>query len=565
MLTLSAFQLLPPHAVKMIVDHVAGCSRLRYDRISNDLDEYKLLQMPLLWVCHNFRAFVYARFCSKYGLHLRDDKSEAVILRLSWPLCLRKIDYPTHRLAKDLYLNLELWSIYTGKAVQLLSSVPYEGCALLLVRQLAINLRLYEERRHVLRGQSPTSFDVYPPDTTANIAAFVKRVKQMAPNIRQVDVSPDFFAESLLRQCNTHLMDLIQQLYGIVKARTAITHGCGLLVEYLDLEPIRDLVHVTYRINATASRIMPLVRCSAQTLQSLELSGIVCMDYTTLVRDPDSGGRWVEYPRLHTLRLNSEYENAISRNSIPNGATPFPKLRCLRIRRAYPFGDDALFRGNAATLEYLEIKLDRRIVAILERHNVFTPTSHPKLKCVNLRLPIIPIMRVFDSAAEYLHFALSIASEAPVRTISGLSHFDTTFSQELVMFGNHANIQILYLSEVTLSIWDVISLIKSLPLLSDLQTLAPSLPALPRGISSTKLPEYMHSTYAPMGERFQCWHICHSSNCKYSRPTTCILLLALVCPNFDCASVYQTHREQFMKEMKKQIAEPRFILWFRWV
>ncbi|KAJ2459878.1 hypothetical protein GGF42_001191 [Coemansia sp. RSA 2424] len=102
MLTLSAFQILPEHIVKLIVDHVAGCSRLHYDDTYKDSDEYNLLQMPLLWVCHNFRAFVYARFCGKCELQLDEGRDGYVDSRHSWPSCLRKLDYPTHHLAKKL-------------------------------------------------------------------------------------------------------------------------------------------------------------------------------------------------------------------------------------------------------------------------------------------------------------------------------------------------------------------------------------------------------------------------------------------------------------------------------
>ncbi|KAJ2336548.1 hypothetical protein GGI00_000768 [Coemansia sp. RSA 2681] len=86
--------------VKLIVDHIAGCSRLYYADIDMGLEEYNLLQMPLLWVCHNFRAFVYARFCGTCKLKLDEDRDSYVDSRYSWPLCLSKIDYPTHHLAK---------------------------------------------------------------------------------------------------------------------------------------------------------------------------------------------------------------------------------------------------------------------------------------------------------------------------------------------------------------------------------------------------------------------------------------------------------------------------------
>ncbi|KAJ2327020.1 hypothetical protein GGI00_004578, partial [Coemansia sp. RSA 2681] len=295
------------HIVEMVVNHVAGCSRLQFDGVTNESDEYKLLQMPLLWVCHNFRAFVYARFCDKYTLQLRKSRGKLSYSRVSWPSCLRKIDYPTHHLAKHVLYEVSIKSIFSGRETQQLSNAPYEGCAFPLVRQIEIRLRFDDTQWPMSKNYTSKGFDRYPPGAAANIAAFIQRVKQMAPDIRKVDVV-SYSAEALVKRCDIHAVDLVQQLYGIVETKTAITGNCRLLVEYLDLEPIRSLVNVDYRINATSSRIMPLIRRSAQTLQSLELSEIVRVDYTELIRDPDSGGKWMEYPCLHTLRLFSEYE-----------------------------------------------------------------------------------------------------------------------------------------------------------------------------------------------------------------------------------------------------------------
>ncbi|KAJ2458277.1 hypothetical protein GGF42_002171 [Coemansia sp. RSA 2424] len=557
--TLSAFQLLPEHIVKLIVDHVAGCSRLRYDGISKNTDKYSLLQMPLLWVCHNFRTFVHARFCSKCELQLEEGRDEYVGSRRSWPLCLRKLNYPTHHLATGLYLDLSIWSIYSGKALQWLSSVPYEGCTFPHVRQLTIGLYLDDEFKQLNENRPPPSLDSYPPETAANIAAFVQRVKQVAPDIRKVDVWAYSNAEDLIKRRDIHIVDLIQQLYDIVEVKTAITRDSVVLVEYLDLEPIRDLVRVTYRIDAISSRIMQLIRRSAQTLQSLDLTAVAHIDYTELIRDPDSGGRWMEYPCLHKLRLFSDYEMAILRGSISNGAVPFPQLRWLAMRQAYPFGDDVLFRGNAATLEYLEILPDPELVAILKRHNVFTPTSHPKLQCVNINLRFSDARRAFPTASEYLQFTLSIAPRASVLTIPCLPSFGSRLTMELEMLGNHDNIQVLSLYSATLSFWDVVNLIKSLPLLSDLETGDPTMDELPQGITLAQLPEYARSTYAPMGKRFRCWHISFSPSTRLGNLATCVLVLALICPNFDYAAVDGRHCERFMEVMKGMISEPGFI------
>ncbi|KAJ2459562.1 hypothetical protein GGF42_001392 [Coemansia sp. RSA 2424] len=351
----------------------------------------------------------------------------------------------------------------------------------------------------------------------------------------------------------------MQQLYDIVKVKTAITHDCLLLVEYLDLGPIRNLVHVDYRIEATSSRIMPLIRRSAQTLQSLELFGIAHVDYTELIRDPDSGGRWMEYPCLHTLGLYPEYETVLSRNSISNGAVPFPRLRRVEMRWAYPFGDDVLFRGNAATLECLDIVLNPEMVAMLRQRNVFTPTSHPRLKCVNINSRFSDAPSAFAAASEYLQFVLSIAPRTSVLTIPCLSSFGGTLTMELEMLGSHDSLQFLSLYSATLSFWDIVNLIKSLPLLLDLETGDPTMDMLPQDVTLARLPEYARSTYAPMGKRFRCWHICYTPTGNYEEIATCILLLALICLIFEYVPVlYVPECCKLRDEMMNQIAMPGF-------
>ncbi|KAJ2864669.1 hypothetical protein GGH94_002759 [Coemansia aciculifera] len=123
---------------------------------------------------------------------------------------------------------------------------------------------------------------------------------------------------------------------------------------------------------------------------------------------------------------------------------------------------------------------------------------------------------------------------------------------------NYVSIQVLALPRVRLSFWGAVYLIKSLPLLSDLHTRAPIRGEIPQGVADADLPEYVRSAYAPMGRRSRCWHIAYHSIYDNVDLVTSILLLALICPNFDYAAVYKDDRESFMKEMRKQIADPRF-------
>ncbi|KAJ1908700.1 hypothetical protein LPJ71_003822, partial [Coemansia sp. S17] len=60
MRTFSPLQLLPPHVVEPVVNHVVGSSRLLANGIDCYSLEYKMLLLPLLSVCHNIRAIAHA-------------------------------------------------------------------------------------------------------------------------------------------------------------------------------------------------------------------------------------------------------------------------------------------------------------------------------------------------------------------------------------------------------------------------------------------------------------------------------------------------------------------------
>ncbi|KAJ2056267.1 hypothetical protein GGI17_006285 [Coemansia sp. S146] len=562
--------LLPPHVVKLIVDHVAASSRLRFDGITTDSEEYRLLQVPLLWVCHNFRAFVHQRFCRVYELTLEDDQDRAETRHYSWPTRCKELDYPTHHLAKELQVKLDIKSVYSGKALQLLSDTPYEGRSFPLVRKLSFELTSDSDGNYYwepvcddLRDDdddddTPKTHYVCPPNTVANIIAFVQRIKKMAPAVSEIDVTHVGDAERLLQRCNVHVSDLVQQLFDIVERRTVISRDNYSMVMCLDLEPIRDLVHLECSLDTDSKDLLPLIRRSTQTLQFLGLD-VGDVETTGAVRDPDSGD-YLEYPCLHTLIIRLFRNPWPSQEAFSKDIVLFPRLLRLTVSYRYPFGDDLPFRGNSGTLEYLELRLLPETVSILKKYRVFTPTSHPNLKCVKLNMPLRRVPDIFATATEYMQFVLSIGPGASVREITESTEYPEEHTLALSMLKDHGCIQILSFPYTIMSLWEAISLVKSLPLLSDLTTKAPVLGELPQGVGLPELPSSICATYAPMGKRFRCWHICTYWNEKvdYIKLATCILSLALACPNFDYAAVDGDHRETFMKGMQEKIDEPEF-------
>ncbi|KAJ2886428.1 hypothetical protein IWW38_005228, partial [Coemansia aciculifera] len=196
----------------------------------------------------------------------------------------------------------------------------------------------------------------------------------------------------------------------------------------MDVRPIISLTSIRYQVkiyDSTVSRIVFLARRSSHCLQHLQIwTCDAGLDFMTLIRNKNM--QWVNYPRLQTLKISTpKRSTAALRNAVSGErVVPFPCLRHLGIHRAYPFGDDVLFRGNAKTLESLRIEPNAQLVRILKTHSVFLePASHPNLRCVNIAYLTSKRTSVFShNPAAYLDFVLNIGGPSvAVRTIPGLS------------------------------------------------------------------------------------------------------------------------------------------------
>ncbi|KAJ1814829.1 hypothetical protein LPJ60_005919, partial [Coemansia sp. RSA 2675] len=277
---------------------------------------------------------------------------------------------------------------------------------------------------------------------------------------------------------------------------------CDEMGRYLNLDLIRDLVSFSSSLGTQTDQVLSLVRRNARTLQRLDLDIYHATDISGLLQDLDSG-KHVEYPHLHTLKLGSTPKYQSLHAMTITRAILFPCLRQLQVKPYYPFGDDVLFRGNAATLESMKLALHQETVDILRKYNVFRPTSHPRLQCVSLFPTQRRVAKDFAQAGSYLEFVLSIAPGAAVRQITDVSVYEQDIAPALHTFGNYACIQVLLFPHTSLTIWDVIALVRSLPLLSELRTGLPKLGESIPGVSTTDLPEYVCSNYAPLGSRFR--------------------------------------------------------------
>ncbi|KAJ2871237.1 hypothetical protein GGH93_004969 [Coemansia aciculifera] len=198
-------------------------------------------------------------------------------------------------------------------------------------------------------------------------------------------------------------------------------------------------------------------------------------------------GGYVQYPCLQSFKLCGPQGLGESQRPVFPDAVPFPSLRRLHIGYVYPFGDDTMFRGNAATLDSLILSPSPGTLRILREYRVFTLVSHPSMHYVRVELNFDSEPNFFGTNTEYMQFVLSIGPSAPVRTVFDRLN-NPAMQSILSVLGEYTSIQVLKLGLLRLSLWEVIALVKSLPLLSDLYTSIPAIEQWPTGAPSTNDP-----------------------------------------------------------------------------
>ncbi|KAJ2467503.1 hypothetical protein GGI03_001530 [Coemansia sp. RSA 2337] len=575
MQSLSAFQLLPPHVVESVVDYVADSPRLLFGDNANtadtdDKDESRLLIMPLLWVCHNFRAVVHSRFCRIYHMYLYYCPMLSPKNLCSWPKCLQQITYPTHSWAKDLDIDINVFAIIQGDTLEELSQSCYSSFSFPNARSLFL---------HVCAPERWIADNSTSKKLESNITAFVRRLWQMAPGIREIKIDGSYSSGNVPHYVHSYYDSLVSKLYQHCN-RITYMKDYNVALSRIHVGMIHNLVHLDCHMGPSAlinnfRCLMQLARQSALTLKSLVVRFEEPGDLSDLVR-PKPG--FAEYPCLRTLKLYKKTYLSplfipqhllqpnmdIAKLPVFPGATPFPKLRRLCIDCNYPFGDDTFFRGNAATLEYLDIQLYPATVGIFRKHAIFTSTSHPKLQFVNIDLAQDPSVPSFGDAEERLQFMLSVAPCASVRKISGQIP-----KQVLPIFFDYACIRMLSVPDTSVDFWDVVNVVKSLPLLSYLHTRVPSLGPMPTDVTPRMLPAYVIKTYATLSNRFRHWHFeCQvkvggrvvQEAVKTDKAALCVLLLILICPNFCCINSVLYKNASFASQLHKTYGRPEFEL-----
>ncbi|KAJ2064193.1 hypothetical protein GGI08_002423 [Coemansia sp. S2] len=179
----------------------------------------------------------------------------------SWPFRPKDLGYPTRHFVKDLKIELSMPGIYSGQTLKLLSRGPYNGCAFPLVRSLTFTFipPPWRRRNYIVASRLRTN---------TNISALVQRIKVMAPRLDKVNVAVHEYSPYRSQSTIQDFSSLVSQLFQLASRIEYNTHIETTPMD-LQLDNIRNLVHINCTCFNSSNEAVQLARQSASTLQIL--------------------------------------------------------------------------------------------------------------------------------------------------------------------------------------------------------------------------------------------------------------------------------------------------------
>ncbi|KAJ1651678.1 hypothetical protein GGF38_005530, partial [Coemansia sp. RSA 25] len=143
----------------------------------------------------------------------------------------------------ELEIELDERAVYSGKALRMLSTAPYDGSPFSQARKFAL-IFVPDEM-----DEAAGDVDTDPLTVEANVAAFVQLVKQMAPKVSEIRIQPAYEDDIEVHghksiEVDHRFSDLVSRLFQLVGS---IEYGQ--VIDYsmpieLRLDSIHNLAHL---------------------------------------------------------------------------------------------------------------------------------------------------------------------------------------------------------------------------------------------------------------------------------------------------------------------------------
>ncbi|KAJ2911084.1 hypothetical protein GGI21_000209 [Coemansia aciculifera] len=295
-----------------------------------------------------------------------------------------------------------------------------------------------------------------------------------------------------------------------------------------------------------------LVHKSAATLVSLDV-GI--SEPKMLVYDINN--KAIVYSNLRRLKAFSRgYTKPLERPLLPDIA-PFPALTSLRLCLTYPFGDDVVFRGSSATLEYLKISIDKETTAILSN----SPELKRGFKCLR-RVDIgesqesgSDLVAVPDKVMNSL-LCILLGAARSVRFSS--EQFVKRFVSAEPQISGFEHIQELHFYMTKLTLYGMLGVLSVFPQVTKLTCGTAGMGSELSHISGKELPDYIVATYGSMGNSLYELRTSLVKGVNVMEVANFIMNLALACPNLRKVGLEPVAPQPYYAKIAKSISRKPF-------
>ncbi|KAJ1954375.1 hypothetical protein EC988_002470 [Linderina pennispora] len=369
----------PDHILESIFGYATGLGRKanEYNDCGRCMSTSSLMNM--LWVDRYWRSAIRplffrnavlskrdARFDWKMGGQFRTNLRDAVAMGAENLVQSVELHYELYYLLNEQTKGDPLYQVW-------LNSIQFVG-----TRQLIFSCDYFEVTEYM-----------YADILARRAAEYSQRLDELFPNLES-KVFRQFYYPSFDSTKSSR----------IVAAMCGRTRRISLDNDWLKIEPcvLPPITKLTYTLadNTPPDDFFAYLYSIAPTLEFLSLRDPRSLVWTRVVQHANESP--VVYPRLQTLHINCHYvvshwhhrPNHTEDVTVPIGprsapaGVPFPALREIGCKPAYPFANDVVFRGNRAVLKRAGFLLDSTSFKLLEGAGVFDSHAFPAM--ANIRL-----------------------------------------------------------------------------------------------------------------------------------------------------------------------------------
>ncbi|KAJ2599303.1 hypothetical protein GGF39_002283 [Coemansia sp. RSA 1721] len=330
-------------------------------------------------------------------------------------------------------------------------------------------------------------------------------------------------------------------------------------IEYIEIPNYNNsLTHLAFGGDIEDERIMQLVQSNAQSLQILEMMHIMNGNIAELLQSEEGDDQI--FPQLRKLHLRKTPMGQVLRRVETTEAVVFPSLKWLSIDMPYPLADDTFLRGNAGTLEYLEMQIDTESIDMLRNFNVFQKNRFANLKHLKLRSAITGDDENNNMVLGNISLQMFLQgiSETPRRLcIDGFSVFEELM-ESISRLPSMNNLRVLNIMDTRVSLSQIPEMLSRLPFLEELAIgYTADFGPMFRQVPLDDLPQYISSRFSSMSPHL--WKLNQSfdeDDISLETFASYAVMMKIMCPSLTRVMAPDTIQKEYREIIQTEITKP---------